>query len=306
MMTKTLRIGTRQSRLALWQADWVKGQLKKYWPDLSVELVPMKTTGDLKAREKLADVGGKALFTKEIEEALLAKKIDLAVHSLKDMSVVLPRGLSLAACPKREDPRDVLISTDGKKFRELPASAVVGTTSLRRKCQLKALRSDLVYEDLRGNVDTRLKKVKKGEVGAIVLAAAGLKRLGLAGEITEYLDLVPAVGQGALALEIREGDSAVEKWLKPLDDPETHLCVSAERAFLEVLQGGCQAPLACHAVSCGDQIELKAFVSDLGGKKLISRNRKVAQAAVIDEARKMGEEILEAGGRKILEGIKKM
>ncbi|MBI4412048.1 MAG: hydroxymethylbilane synthase [Deltaproteobacteria bacterium] len=303
-MTNTLRIGTRKSSLALWQANWVADQLRQKWLGLNVELIPMTTTGDKKPAGRLADIGGKALFTKEIEEALLDQRVDLAVHSLKDMATILPKGLNLAVVPPRVDPRDVLVSSGGEKFDRLPPGAKVGTSSLRRKCQLKAIRPDLTYEDLRGNIDTRLKKVKNGDVGAIVLAAAGMKRLGFEAEITEYLDLIPAVGQGALALEIREKDDNTKKLISPLDDPATHLCVSAERAFLEVMQGGCQVPLGCHAVSRGSEIELKGFVSDLEGRKVISRSRKIASSQAVEEAKTMAEEILNEGGREILQGLK--
>lgn len=304
MMTNTLRIGTRKSKLALWQADWVADRLRQKWPGLTVELVPITTTGDRKQRSRPADIGGKALFTREIEEALLDRRVDLAVHSLKDMAALLPKGLKLAAVPLREDPRDVLISTGGKKFLDLPKGTKIGTSSIRRKCQLKAIRPNLVYEDLRGNIDTRLKKVKSGDVGAVVLAAAGMKRLGFEAEITEYLDLIPAVGQGALALEIREDDSQTGKSIQFLDDSSTHLCIAAERAFLEVMQGGCQVPLGCHASFYGDKVELKAFVSDLEGGQVISRIQSVASSQAVEEARKMAEEILEAGGRGILDQIK--
>lgn len=298
-----IRIGTRGSKLALWQATWVSRELKRNWPSISVSLVPIKTTGDKITGVSLAKIGGKGLFIKEIEDALINRKIDIAVHSIKDVPAELPSGLKIIAIPYREDPRDVLISREGVSFENLKSGARVGTSSLRRICQLKRLRDDLVYEELRGNVDTRIKKLRSGRCDAVVLAAAGLIRLGRKEEITQFLDTIPAVGQGAMGIEIRSGEKETEKLLKPLNDQQSQFCVEVERAFLKVIGSGCQVPLGCHAHHEDGKIKIEAFVSDLDGKEFIPRSCSVDKKNAVKEAEEIANEILEAGGKKILQEI---
>jgi hydroxymethylbilane synthase len=249
-------IATRGSKLALWQAEWVKAELERRNPDIRIELKKIKTTGDKILDVPLAKVGGKGLFVKEIEEALMRKGADLAVHSMKDVPVDLPEGLHIAAVCKREDPRDALISNvqrstfNVQRFKNLPKGAKVGTSSLRRMCQLLSVRPDLNIAQLRGNLDTRIRKLDEGQFDAIIVAAAGVKRLGLAQRITEILDAgisLPAIGQGAVGIECRVNDKFINKLLEPLNHTETAVCVRAERAFLRKLEGGCQVPIAGHA-----------------------------------------------------------
>jgi len=256
-------IATRGSKLALWQADWVKAELERRYPGIRIELKKIKTTGDKILDVPLAKVGGKGLFVKEIEEALLRKDADLAVHSMKDVPVDLPEGLHIAAVCKREDPRDAFLTQirnlpagrQGSKFeirnfKELPIGAKVGTSSLRRACQLLNIRPDLNITQLRGNLDTRIRKLDEGQFDAIIVAAAGVKRLGLVQRITEILGAgisLPAIGQGAVGIECRVNDEFINKMIEPLNHPETAVCVCAERAFLRKLEGGCQVPIAAYA-----------------------------------------------------------
>ena len=278
-----LRVGTRGSVLALWQAEWVKSQLLASHQEVSVELVVIKTTGDKILDVPLAKVGGKGLFVKEIEEALLAGRADLAVHSVKDVPAELPKGLHLAVMPRREDPRDVLISRNGAALAQLPEGAKVGTGSLRRSVQLLHLRPDLRIENLRGNVDTRLRKLESEGFDAIVLAAAGIKRLELSHLVSEYLDpehMLPAVGQGALGIETRIDDAFTNQIVASLAHRETMTTVSAERAFLNRLEGGCQVPIGGHAIMDGDELFLTGMVADLKGVRLVRKQMsgKVQQA----------------------------
>ena len=250
MLEKTLKIATRQSPLALWQANYVKDRLQQQYPDLTVELVPMVTKGDVILDSPLAKIGGKGLFVKELENALLNKEADIAVHSMKDVPMQFPEGLGLAVICQREDPRDAFVSHSYRTFTELPQGAVVGTSSLRRQCQLKALRPDLDIRSLRGNVGTRLSKLDNGDYDAIILASAGLIRLGLADRIASFIDIeqsLPAAGQGAVGIECRTDDVQVQALLAPLADAETTYCVRAERAMNNHLQGGCQVPIGGYA-----------------------------------------------------------
>ncbi|MBA3070898.1 MAG: hydroxymethylbilane synthase, partial [Nitrospirae bacterium] len=256
MKKREIIIGTRGSKLALWQAEWVKSELQKLNPDLKIELNKIKTTGDKILDVPLAKVGGKGLFVKEIEEAILRGEADLAVHSMKDVPTDFPTGLHLAVICKREDPRDAFISgVKGKEFhinsfKELPKGATVGTSSLRRSCQLMSIRPDLKIEQLRGNLDTRLRKLDEEQFDAIILAAAGVKRLGWAERITETIEpevSLPAIGQGAIGIECRVDDDFINKLIAPLNHEETSICVRAERACLKKLEGGCQVPIAAHA-----------------------------------------------------------
>src|SRR5512139_1975169 len=268
-MKNKIIIGTRGSKLALWQAEWVKSELKKLTPALEVELNKIKTTGDKILDVPLAQVGGKGIFVKEIEEALLNGEADLAVHSMKDVPTEFPEGLHLAVICKREDPRDAFLSQQqGSTFRiqsfdQLPEGASVGTSSLRRSCQLLSSRPDLKVMQLRGNLDTRLRKLDEGQFDAIILAAAGVKRLGWAGRITQILDpsiSLPAIGQGAVGIECRTSDQFINGLIAPLDHTETSLCVRAERAFLKRLEGGCQVPIAAYAQLRGGKISMDGLV----------------------------------------------
>src|SRR4030043_26424 len=249
-MPSELRIGTRGSQLALYQANWVKEKLVETHPDLNVMLIKIKTTGDKIQDAPLAKIGGKGLFGKENEEALNQKKIDLAVHSIKDVPTEFPKGLHLSVITKREDPRDVLISKDGKTLKDLPQHAKIGTSSLRRQAQLLHFRSDVELIPLRGNLDTRLKKLKTMNLDAIILALAGVKRLGFEERITEIIPpeiSLPAIGQGALGIETRTDDHAVEGQIRFLNDRDSSIAITAERAFLKKLEGGCQVPIAAYS-----------------------------------------------------------
>jgi hydroxymethylbilane synthase len=303
---KRLRIATRGSVLALWQAEWVKEQLLEAHQGLSVELVTIKTTGDKILDVPLAKVGGKGLFVKEIEEALLEERADLAVHSVKDVPADLPEGLQLAVMPPREDPRDALVARANTTLARMPQGAKVGTSSLRRGAQLLHLRPDLQIHTLRGNVDTRLRKLESEGLDAIVLAAAGLKRMGLSHVVTEYLtsdQMLPAVGQGALGIETRVDDSFTNETVLSLAHQPTMITVSAERAFLKRLEGGCQVPIGGQATMDGEVVVLTGMLADLRGQRLI-RREKVGEARWPESVgEQLAEEILEAGGAEILKDI---
>ena len=314
MKKRKVIIATRGSKLALWQAEWVKAQLEKNNQDIEVELRKIKTTGDMILDVPLAKVGGKGLFVKEIEEALLKKKADLAVHSMKDVPTDLPEGLHLAAICKREDPRDALIAAvSGQKkiktFKDLPRGGHVGTSSLRRICQLLNKRPDLKITQLRGNLDTRLRKLDEGQFDAIILATAGVKRLGLSERITEILQpkiSLPAIGQGAVGIECRVDDVFINKLLKKLDHKATSVCVRAERAFLKKLEGGCQVPIGAYArlvsqkSKSGPSLIIEGLVGSLDGKTLMkgSRKGKPEDAEVIGT--KLAEILLSKGAGKLL------
>lgn len=288
-------IGSRGSQLALWQARQVAARLEQLGEQTRIEIV--KTTGDKIADVPLAQAGGKGLFTKEIEEALLAGVIDLAVHSLKDVPAELPAGLALAAFPEREDPRDALI---GRTLAELRPGDKVGTGSLRRAAQLHALKRGLAIETLRGNVDTRLRKLDEGQYDAIVLAAAGLRRLGWESRITELLDpsvMCPAPGQGALAIETRD-DGAAQQVARKLDHAETRAAVTAERELLAVLEGGCQVPIGAYAHLEGSSIHLRAMVASPDGQRMV-RDGLCGQESIA-LGRELGRRLLAAGAREIL------
>ncbi len=306
MLEKTLKIATRQSPLALWQANYVKDRLQQQYPDLTVELVPMVTKGDVILDSPLAKIGGKGLFVKELENALLNKEADIAVHSMKDVPMQFPEGLGLAVICQREDPRDAFVSHSYRTFAELPQGAVVGTSSLRRQCQLKALRPDLDIRSLRGNVGTRLSKLDNGDYDAIILASAGLIRLGLADRIASFIDVeqsLPAAGQGAVGIECRTDDMQVQALLAPLADAETTYCVRAERAMNNHLQGGCQVPIGGYAVLQQGQLDLRALVGDLDGSRIIRAEGK----SPVENAEALGvqiaEQLLAQGADKILQAI---
>ncbi len=304
-MKKVFRLGTRGSQLALWQANHIKKILEDTH-GIQVELVKIKTQGDKILDVALAKVGGKGLFVKELEEALLRKDIDFAVHSMKDVPVELPEGLHITAITKREDPRDAFVSKNYGSLSQLPEGAKVGTSSLRRQCQLLGIRSDLVVEVLRGNVETRIRKMTEGVYDAVILAYAGLKRLGLTEFVKEIISdevSVPAIGQGALGIECRIDDVETNEILSVLNDEETNYCVSAERAFLKLLQGGCQVPIGGYATIQGDKLIISGLVGSVDGKKVIreivSGDKK--DAVYLGEA--LAKAILENGGRAILEEV---
>jgi hydroxymethylbilane synthase len=267
-----VRIATRKSALALWQAEFVKAQLEHFHPGITVELVPMSTQGDKILDTPLAKIGGKGLFVKELETAILEDRADIAVHSMKDVPVEFPEGLMLSTICEREDPRDAFVSNRYANLAELPQGAVVGTSSLRRQCQIKAIRPDLQIRDLRGNVNTRLAKLDAGEFDAIILAAAGLIRLGFVERIRNYISIeqsLPANGQGAVGIECRSADLAIQALLAPLEHAKTRSAVLAERAMNRALQGGCQVPIGAFAVLEGEQLWLRGLVGQLDGREIL-------------------------------------
>ncbi len=331
MSKNKIVIGTRGSKLALWQAEWVKSELQRMNPSLKVELNKIKTTGDKILDVPLAKVGGKGLFVKEIEEAMLSGEADLAVHSMKDVPTDFPKGLHLAVICKREDPRDAFItaissqqSAVSKKkinsFKDLPKGATVGTSSLRRSCQLLSIRPDLKIVQLRGNLDTRLRKLDEGQFDAIILAAAGVKRLGWAERITETIEpdaSLPAIGQGAIGIECRIKDEFINNLIAPLNHSETSICVRAERACLKKLEGGCQVPIAAHAqlVKQGSGVRgqglgkdpslliIDGLVGSVSGDKIIKShiegNPKDAESLGV----KLAEDLLSKGAKEILDEV---
>lgn len=305
-MKRKLRIGTRASQLALTQSEWVREQILALLPGVDVELIRISTKGDRILDVPLAKVGGKGLFVKEIEEALLAGSIDLAVHSMKDVPTILPDGLHIGIVPQREEARDAFVSTRYRNLDELPQGAVVGTSSLRRKAQLLALRSDLQIHDLRGNVGTRLSKLDNGDFDAIILAGAGLRRLNLQARITALLpsaQMLPAIGQGALGIELRLSDTELLEQLQPLHHYETAATVAAERAYLARLEGGCQVPIGAYALLQDDMLALTGLIASVDGVTLL---RETFSAPASDAAllgRTLAEELLGRGGKTILEAV---
>jgi hydroxymethylbilane synthase len=324
-------IGTRGSKLALWQAEWVKYELERLYPWMEIELIKIKTTGDKILDVPLAKVGGKGLFVKEIEEALIRHDIDIAVHSMKDVPTEFPGVLHLPVVCKREDPRDAFISKISNSkfqipnFKSLPYGARVGTSSLRRSCQLLNLRPDLKIEHLRGNLDTRLRKLDEGQFDAIILAAAGVRRLRLEKRITELLPFevsLPAIGQGAIGVECRINDEFINKLIAPLNSQETFTCVKAERAFLKRLEGGCQVPIAAHARIIDQELPphpplgkggsrggvrsmliMDGLVGSVNGDRIIKGHieGKPEQAETLGI--KLAEDILSKGAKEILDKV---
>ncbi|MFL6578882.1 MAG: hydroxymethylbilane synthase [Povalibacter sp.] len=302
-MSAPLRIATRQSRLALWQAEHVASRLREAHRGLDVVLVPMTTQGDRVLDRPLAEVGGKGLFIKELEVALQEERADIAVHSMKDVPSELPPGMTLAAMLTRADPRDAFVSRKYSHFHELPQNARVGTSSLRRQSQLKALRPDIEITALRGNVDTRLRKLDEGQYDAIILAAAGLKRLGFDKRITHLIDVehsLPAVGQGIVGIECRATDSRSIELASALNDNDARVCCESERAFALRLQGSCQSPIAGFATLEGDQLELRGVVASEDGATVyrgsISGSRENAQSLGVE----LAERLLGAGAEELL------
>ncbi|WP_336042332.1 hydroxymethylbilane synthase [Acinetobacter dispersus] len=303
---KTLKIATRQSPLALWQAEHIRSRLNVLYPDLTVELVKFVTQGDKILDTPLAKIGGKGLFVKELEAALLDGRADLAVHSMKDVPMHLPEGLSLAVICEREDPLDAFVSNQYSHFDELPQGAKVGTSSLRRKCQILQLRPDLEIIDLRGNVGTRLSKLDDGLYDAIILASAGLKRLGLADRIRHCLTPVvslPAVGQGALGLECRTDDVELLKLIQPLQHEETSICVRAERAFNAYLEGGCQVPIAGYAILANDQLHIEGRVGSVDGKILLKEQLVGATVDAEQLGEQLAQRLLAQGAGELLKAL---
>ena len=299
----TLVLGTRASKLALQQSEWFQAQVQAVAPDITVTLTRIQTSGDKIVDVPLAKIGGKGLFVKEIEEALLSGEIDFAVHSMKDVPTQLPDGLEILCVPPREDSRDALISRTGCRFQELPVGARVGSSSLRRQSQFLHARPDLRIEMLRGNLDTRLKKLKDGQFDAIILAAAGLRRLGWTEEITEYLDpqlCLPAIGQGALGIEGRSNDQFVRSLLSRLTHPPTQVAVTAERALLHRLEGGCQVPIAAYATLTNDQVRLEGLVASVDGKTVIRDAVQGTRAEAQALGTRLAERLLARGADKIL------
>ncbi len=297
-----LVIGTRGSQLALWQANWVKDRLVAAGHDVEIRII--KTTGDKLENLPLTASGTKGLFIKEIEEALLDGSVDLAVHSMKDLPTDQPAGLKIAAVPAREDPRDVLISAAGKRFGELPPGSCIGTSSLRRQSQIRTLRTDVHLVAMRGNLDTRLLKLDRGDCEALVLAAAGVHRLGWRERITEYFSasqICPAVGQGALAIECREGVEATANAVQTLDDAPSHLAVRAERAMLRHLGGGCQVPIAAYAIMDRDELLLRGVVAALHGDSLIRAEASASAENPEALGARVAEDLLRQGARAILD-----
>ena len=306
-MKQALRIGTRGSKLALWQANFISGLISDKYPELQTEIQIIKTTGDAILSSPLSEIGGKGVFVKEIEEGLLSRQIDIAVHSMKDVPTILPQGLSIGAVAKRHDPRDALVSKEGQALSKLPEGARVGTGSLRRASQLLHHYPGFKIVSIRGNVDTRIRKLKEGhEYDAIVLAMAGLQRMGLGEEVTEIIapeEVLPAPGQGIIAIECREDDPETMDILRAINHNETEYQAISERAFLLRLGGDCNVPVGCYALLNKDSINLRGIISSPDGKVLIKREAN----APIDEARQLGgqlaELILDGGGDKILEEL---
>lgn len=305
-MKAKLTIGTRQSLLALWQSNHIAALLRKEYPKCEVVLKKIVTKGDRILDVPLAQIGGKGLFTKEIEEDLLDGTVDLAVHSLKDMPTVLPEGLCLTAITERANVGDAFVSNKYGSFEELPLGAVVGTSSMRRKAQLLAKRPDLEIRDLRGNVDTRLRKLDEGLYDAIILAAAGLERLGHGDRISSLIPAdvcLPAVGQGALAIEARTEDKEVRDMLSFLNDLNTKQATDAERAFLGLLEGGCQVPIGVHADVEGENIRIEAIIAALDGSTILRDTINGKADDAVSLGQQLGKKMLAAGGQEILASI---
>ena len=308
-MKSAVKIGTRASKLALWQANWVKTALIQKFPRQKIELVTIKTKGDKILDVPLAKVGGKGLFVKEIEQALLDHRIDVAVHSMKDMPAEIPAGLCIGGIPQRENAGDVLISKAGLGFAKLSRGAVIGTSSLRRAAQLRYARPDIEIAALRGNLDTRLKKLQTEQLDAIVLAAAGVMRLALEHRITEYLDsetMLPAVGQGALCIEIRRNDAIIGPMVKALDHPPSHTIVLGERAFLKHLGGSCQVPIAAHGKLADNTFSLTGMVAEVDGTRIFKSTLSGTRDASESIGVKLAERLISRGADKTIAKLQAM
>ncbi|MDA8390995.1 MAG: hydroxymethylbilane synthase [Gammaproteobacteria bacterium] len=303
----TLYLGTRKSALALWQANHVRERLLACHRDLTITLVPMTTEGDRRLGGPLVETGGKALFTKELEQGLLERRIDLAVHSMKDVVAELPAGLVIAAILEREDPRDALIAGPGATLAALPAGLRVGTESLRRRAQIQAVRPDLQLAGLRGNVNSRLARFDRGEYGALILAAAGLKRLGFTDRISSYLEpdiSLPAAAQGAIGIECRAHDDATQAYVTALHHPDTAVCVQAERIVNAVLAGGCRLPIGAFATLEGPDIRIRGLVGEPDGRHLLRAERRGERGAAASLARAVAEDLLHQGAGRIIDALR--
>ena len=304
-MNPLIRIATRKSPLALWQAEYVRAQLLDHHPNLAVELVPISTRGDDTIDTSLRKIGGKGLFVKELEAALLDYHADVAVHSLKDMPMILPQGLVLGAICKRADPSDALVSNSFRSLNEMPAGSIIGSSSLRRKCQILAYHPSLVVKDLRGNVNTRLTKLDKGDYDALILASAGLERLEMSHRVSDRISskiILPAAGQGAVAIESRADDPIIESFLQALHHGNSSSCVTAERALVRVLDGGCRSPMAAFAQhdAKNKTIHLRALVGSSDGKKVLSDQLSGSMETPERVGEALAENMLSAGARDIL------
>ncbi|WP_456388625.1 hydroxymethylbilane synthase [Desulfolithobacter sp.] len=305
-MKQTIKIGTRASLLAVTQSTWVKNQIEAHHPDTRVELVKITTKGDKILDVPLAKVGGKGLFVKEIEDALLEERVDLAVHSMKDVPTDLPEGLHVAVVPIREVVQDAFISAKYASLSELPDGATIGTSSLRRKAQLASLRPDLKIRDLRGNLDTRLRKLDEGMYDAIILAGAGLNRLGMQDRITTLFpveEMLPAIGQGSLGIELRQSDNELLEGLQFLHHEETAMAVTAERAFLLRLEGGCQVPIGAYATVNGNDLTLTGLIASVDGKTVLREQASGSVSEAASLGRNLAEVLLKRGGRAILDEV---
>jgi len=305
-MTEIVRIATRRSPLALWQAEYVRSSLIALHPGIKVELVKMVTQGDKILDTPLAKVGGKGLFVKELEVGMLQGDADIAVHSMKDVPVEFPDGLHLGVICQREDPRDAFVSNEHSDIKALPQGAIVGTSSLRRQCQLRSWRPDLQIKDLRGNVNTRLSKLDHSEYDAIILASAGLIRLGFKERIRQYLDTdisLPAVGQGAVGIECRVDDERINELIAPLNHEETRICVLAERAMNQRLEGGCQVPIAGYAQLAYGQVQMRGLVGRPDGKQVIRGNIEGSIKNAEQLGRMLADDLLSRGAKEILQEV---
>ncbi|MGQ8337888.1 hydroxymethylbilane synthase [Sunxiuqinia sp. A32] len=307
MSKQIVTIGTRGSRLALWQSETVKAELEKAHPHIQVKIEIIKTKGDKILDVSLSKIGDKGLFTKEIEQVLLDESVDLAVHSLKDLPTELPEGLIIGGMLPRAEVRDVFISKDGRKLSEFTANDKIATSSLRRKSQLLAYNPSLTIVDIRGNVDTRIKKMNDGHCDALVMAGAGIMRLGYTEVITELLDpeiLMPAVSQGAIAIEIRQDDETIQEILDKITDEETQIVTMAERALLRHLEGGCQVPVACFSQVNKDQYKMTGMVASIDGSRIIKKEISAPLQEASEAAIELAQSILEDGGKEILDEIR--
>lgn len=303
--SRHIRLGSRGSALALWQVRWVAEALQRHHPGITTEIVVIKTMGDRNRRDPLSQLGAKGLFVKELEEALLRQEIDVAVHSMKDMPTELPAGLHLATIPRRGEVRDAFVGRDVRHLNDLQGASRIGTGSRRRQAQLLALDHSLCMQDIRGNVDTRLQKMRRGDVDGVVLAAVGLIRLGLEQEITEFLSLdvmLPAPGQGALALETQQGHW-IDEMLAPLHDSQAASAVTAERAFLAHLGGGCMLPIAAFAQCHGPRLHLQGLVSAPDGQRVLRREIRGTMSEAVGLGEQLAAQMLADGARALLETI---
>lgn len=303
MITNLITIASRKSPLAMWQSEFVQAQLRKHYPDLTIEIRGMMTQGDKLLSTPLYEIGGKSLFVKELEKAILERRADIAVHSIKDMPVELPNHLTLSVIMEREDPRDAFVSNKFDSIDALPEGAIIGTSSLRRQAVMKTLRKDLTIETLRGNVGTRLKKLDDGHYDAIILAAAGLKRLGLEDRIATILEpkiMLPGVGQGAIGIECRSDDHELINLLQALDHHPTRLCVEAERYVTQALGGSCKIPLAAYATIENNNLHLQAMVGKIDGSEMIRAEESGPVESRHDISKKVVENLIRQGAEKII------